>query len=64
MTGFEEVSKDHIDRVIFMSDPEQSTADVKTDPENMHQLIMVKSKKQIVMVQQMNGMKKETLWYS
>ena len=64
MTGFEEVSKDHIDRVIFMLDPEQSTADVETDPENMHQLIMVKSKKQIVMVQQMNGMKKETLWYS
>ena len=33
VTGFEEVSKDHIDRVIFMSDPEQSITDVKTDPE-------------------------------
>ena len=33
VTGFEEESKDHIDRVIFMSDPEQSTKDVKTDPE-------------------------------
>ena len=33
MTGFEDVSKDHIDRVIFMSDPEQSTIDVETDAE-------------------------------
>ena len=36
VTGFEEVSKDHIDRVIFMSDPEQSTMDVETDPEKDH----------------------------
>ena len=33
MTGFKEVSKDHIDRVIFMSDPELSTTDAETDAE-------------------------------
>ena len=31
VTGFEEVSKDHIDRVIFMSHPDQSTTDTKTN---------------------------------
>ena len=32
-TGFQEVSKDHTDRVIFMLDVEQSTTDAETDLE-------------------------------
>ena len=50
VTGFEEVSKDHIDRVIFISDPELSTTDAETDVEEEGPIGNGKIKKLIVMV--------------